>query len=685
MRDPILPGAPGVYRVSDEPIRALTGVRMDVAAFVGVAPRGPARVPVHRASWAEPPYPVAVESLPDSLRSVAVPVESWDAYRRLFGGFEGPGRLPYAVASFFEQGGRRAYVVRIVHDYGAGDARNGHGVASGVVPGATSRHGHPVTLRARSEGSWGNSLRAALRYRTRPLPFETATPSELTFPVDAPVAAGTLLRVTFTGGARSLRFVGEVYDTWRPETGEKRRHAVFDSPLSAAPERAETVEGELEVDDGDGRTETHAQLGLSAAHPRWMAAVLAGGSSLVHPGAEWLEDDLFPHDPHLRPVAPSAWVQQFSCGRDRWADIAPEDFFDDGWTTGDELPGNGIHALVETEDVSILVVPDLYSPGPLVEVERTFETLSLAGAGFERCVSLPVEPVPPAPDVLCPDGLAPDAVEASYELDGLRLDPTLPEDLERIVALQARVVELAETLRSWIVLLDVPPGLNQRRIVDWRARFRTAWAAAYHPWLRLSRPDDARESLVSIPPSAVAAGIVAHQEWAFGVPHGPANVLARGVVSVLDDVSPARHDELHPAGVNVFLRERDGVRLSAARTLSRDPEWRQLSVRRLMTMLARTVERQMQWAVFEPNDAALRDRVTRLLQGHLRTLYRANAFRGRTDDEAYFVRCDDELNPPSARDDGRLLCHVGVAPAEPLEFLVLKIAREGDGTLRIGE
>ena len=94
-----------------------------------------------------------------------MPVESFDEYRRVYGGFEGPGLLPYAVASFFEQGGRRAYIARIVHDYALdpvpNPAANDLGVASGVVPGATSSAG-PLRLRARNEGAWGNRLRAAL-------------------------------------------------------------------------------------------------------------------------------------------------------------------------------------------------------------------------------------------------------------------------------------------------------------------------------------------------------------------------------------------------------------------------------------------------------------------------------------------------------------------------------------------
>ena len=106
-------GAPGIYRVAEEPLRALTGVRMDVCAFVGVAPRGPARQPYFDGSWAPQPC------MPGETVRLAVPVaiESWDAYVRLYGSYEGPSLLPYAVSAFFQNGGRRAYVVRIVHQY----------------------------------------------------------------------------------------------------------------------------------------------------------------------------------------------------------------------------------------------------------------------------------------------------------------------------------------------------------------------------------------------------------------------------------------------------------------------------------------------------------------------------------------------------------------------------------------
>ena len=195
--------------------------------------------------------------------------------------------------------------------------------------------------------------------------------------------------------------------------------------------------------------------------------------------------------------------------------------------------------------------------------------------------------------------------------------------------------------------------------------------------------DDRRNRLIMVNPSAAAAGIIARQETLFGVPYGPANVIVVGAVQVDERISPTRHDELHPLGINIYLQERDGVWLSAARTLSRDRRYRQLSVRRLMLMLRRALERQMQWAVFEPNDPKLWFDVRLMLQNFLRRLYAQGAFRGASENEAFFVRCDEQLNTRRVIDAGQMIAEIGVAPAEPLEFIVVRLTRGGDGTLAV--
>jgi phage tail sheath protein FI len=183
----------------------------------------------------------------------------------------------------------------------------------------------------------------------------------------------------------------------------------------------------------------------------------------------------------------------------------------------------------------------------------------------------------------------------------------------------------------------------------------------------------------------VAAGIVAATELSAGIPHGPANAIAARVVDVDQPVGDAEHDELHLAAVNVYRLERDGVRLSAARTLARDPQWRQLSVRRLVTMIERALRAQMQWTVFEPNDPALWSQLRYALGSFLTELHRQGALAGATPEEGYFVRCDETTNLPPSLDAGRVVAEVGIAPVEPLEYIVVRLERGDDGTVSVQE
>ncbi len=671
-------GAPGIYPYPEGALRTLTGVRLDLCAFAGVAPRGPARVPVAEDEangrfWrGDVPY---VEPERPRLRTVAVPVESFDEYRRHFGGFEGPGRLPYAVAAFFENGGRRALVARIVHDYGRDDPneapKNDEGVASALIEGVNPAIG----LRARSEGTWGAAMTAALTFSARPVDL-TRVPGGLRLGPGASLDAGALLRVTFGDGTRGLYFVSEllaVPDETRPD--RTLILALTDPPLPAGNARFELVESSLTLDDGAGRLERHTGLGLRFGHPRWLAQVLCDESLLAWPEPDWTRGQLAPQDPELSPppIAPFDRTPNLT---DRWDAIVPEDFFDADWTAESGEPGSGVCCFVSHRDAeglgplrpACVLAPDLYSPKPLAVSQPIVSPVSLAGPAFAPCVTL---------------GPTPEQQEPANDLPGLYLDPIA--DLERIVALQGRLIAFAESVGDLVALIDVPPGLDPTRIRRWRGGLGSSFAAAYHPWLQVVCRDDDRDVLVDLPPCAAAAGILANRELAFGIHHGPANRLAAGAVRVLAALSPGLHDELHQSGINCFVRERDGTRLTGARTLSADPAYRQLSVRRLMILLRRVLLAQMQWAVFEHNGPVLWREVRLLLDGYLRQLYRHGAFRGATESEAYFVRCDASLNPPYEQDRGRLVAEIGVAPSEPLEFIVLRLAREGDGTLTIAQ
>jgi hypothetical protein len=646
-------GAPGVYQTERRPPPAFSPVRLDVAGFVGAAPRGPVDTPVA--------------------------IDGWTDYRWRFGGYEGPGLLPYAVHAFFAQGGERAYVLRVsplprLPDQGAWQARAAHRVTLGSPAGAPVE----VDLVARDEGRWGDGLAVRWDFDVAAGFDASVNGAELTLPEGAAVPPGALLRLRGDGlpvaGAFHWVLRHAVRDDGR---GGRRRVALVEpAPLPSRGDRpaevgVDVVAATLTITDADrrlAREERLANLGLRRGHPRFAGDVLAEVSRLVVPAATW-PDELYPPDLFLT----SARSRLVRAGTDRWPGIGAGSFFGDtepgllptgGYQDNEDGPAvYGVDRMSLVPDIGTLAVPDLLWSGTVAKPR-------------------PEPPGSPRPPVFAPCVPAPDPV--TYPPPALvvaQLDAGT--ELPEIVRRQRRVVALAERQRRFVALLDVPGGLPPRGIARWRAQFDTSYGAASHPWLGVVPSDGSSRDVTYVPPSAFTAGIIADRERRLGIPWGPANELALDAVKAAVAMSDADQDELHLLGVNVFRAERDGFRLASARTLSSTREYRQLSVRRLMTMLRLALARQAQWVTFEPHTGqlrgALRDALTQLLRG----LFRGGAFAGATEEESFFVRCDENLNPPWSQGLGRLVAEVGVAPAEPLEYLVLRISQDADGSIAI--
>lgn len=680
-------GAPGVYVVAPAAQGNRPGIeRLDIAAFVGVAARGPA-------------YPVledpdVLDGRPFRARSVATPVASWDDYLELFGSGTGPGLLPHAVASYFAQGGRRAYVVRVVppsrRPAGAGAVQKPESVPPGVddAPAGCAEFlvggqaGWQVW--ARNEGSWGSRLSVQVNLTCRPLsagPATDADPTVLTLPAAGSVLPGTTIRVQTTPGTR-----GSATDATYCQVVALRRAlsgrdagglaAVLDRPIPAADPattrpgtasmyRFDVVEAELLVNDPDPdrpRAEQHLALGLDPAHPRWVVDVVNSASRLVQ-----MPSDTPPGMPHLEGPGELASVPGTLRavlrveGQDRWDEIGLEDLF----ARADDPGGRGGIGAVSVpevaDEIACVVVPDLYAPGPGPGPAGTIP--APAPGGFVPC-----GPPAPATSVAPPPGL----------LSGLRLDPAVPAAREQIARQQQKLVAAAETM-GVVALLDVPPGLTPAQVLTWRSSFGSSFAACYTPWV--SVPDGAG-GLVELPPSAPAAGVIARTELVHGLGRGPANELLVGIVDVERDIPAAEHGLLHQLGVNVCRPDVDGIRLTAARTLSTDSAWRQLTVRRLLMAIERTVRRQLHWTVFEPDNELLRDGLRRQLDGLLGALFEQGCFAGSTPAESWFVAMASGRDMAREPDQGQVVVEVGVAPSEPLEFILLRIAVQAEGDLR---
>lgn len=666
-------GAPGIYPLADAVIPRLSPQRMDVCAFVGVAPRGPAYVPEVSEQYPSG-YTMMTDIQRPHRRSVAVAVKSFDEYRRLFGAFEGPGLLPYAVASFFEQGGERAYIVRIVHEQApraigdpSPEPQNLAGLSKGVLKQLFTSS---LTFLARNEGSWGDALQVEMGFSTQALGFEAAPGNQLWVSPAQLIPTNTLLRLTSVTGAEALlycRGATEIRDDSAPFSNWQ---LLFDIALPFVPAKVDVVETWITIRDGTGQVEVFDHLGLHPEHPRHLASVLCDESTLIWPYYNWAGSPLLPNSSRVELLRASS--EPFSGGLDNYATLLHSDFFDANWSTADETPGSGITALAGIPDLTHLVVPDLYVPAQWAgELNSAEPTIVEAGSEFATCVRS--------------RSVITSAITPPSSLFGLILDPRTSKGLKDVAELQNKIIDFCETTHSVIGLIDVPPGLSQGQAERWRAYFDSSWCSAYHPWLIASRRafstnSDRIDTLRPIPPSAVAAGIIARKELNFGIQYGPANEIASEVVNLAEKLPLGRIDAFHPLGMNCFVRETDGIHLVSARTLSRDKQWRQLSVRRLILMIRRTLLRETQWAVFEPNGPKLWSDLRHAIENLLRKLFRAGAFAGATEAESYFVRI---LNDQRLLDRGELVVEIGVAPAEPIEFIVIQLRRDGDGTLTL--
>jgi hypothetical protein len=668
-------GAPGIYALPDYVAPRLSPQRMDVCAFVGVAPRGPAYVPEVNEQY-PPGYRMMTEVARPRRRSVAIPVKSFDDYRRLFGAFEGPGLLPYAVASFFEQGGQRAYIVRIVHahDKSMADGEtpqppNLAGLSLGVLDGPFTQ---TLKFFSRNEGSWGDSLHVEMGFSTQSLIFVSGPDNTVLLNNAHLISAGTLLRFTDSTGVEELVYCRGLQQIRDPAGPFSHWQLQLDAPLTLLPLKADVIEAWISVRDDKGRVETFQHLALNPDHPRSLASVLCNESTLIWPHFDWAGVELTPVSTRVELLR--ATSTPFSGGFDGYASLLHEDFFDAFWSAADENSGAGITALAGLHDVTHLLVPDLYVPAQWPGDETTVETrIDEAGAEFGPCVrsqsSVSASNTPPS------------------ALSGLILDPRRTDELLEIAALQNLIVDFCERTQGIVSLIDVPPGLSQGQAERWRAHFDSSWCAAYHPWLiasRCSLSSDAEciGTLRPMPPSAVAAGIIARKELRRGIQFGPANEIASEIIKLAEKLPDGRVDIFHPQGMNCFVREADGIYLVSARTLSRNAQWRQLSVRRLILMLRRVLLRETQWAVFEPNGPKLWRDLSHAIENLLRRLFRAGVFGGATERESFFVRI---LNDQRLLDRGELIIEIGVAPAEPMEFIFIQLRRDGDGTLMLEE
>ena len=628
---------PGVY-VEETSFRSksIEGVPTSTFGMAGLARYGPV------------PY-----ALPDGTAVPVTPplVTSYTEFERAFGNLLSPSDdgkanyLAHSARAFFANGGQRLYLARVfpwVRDAQGGidQTKFDAAFARRAVTGAAAPVGAaPVampTWRARWPGSAGRGIRVTVARRL----------------------GRDRIVVDTVNGTRTARLVGVSEHaavvvlprgtappaTIAPDTvfvvrrGADRVLGFDDGQGGVTPVDPTTSGYQLELDvavaSADGRADTYTQLAPSLDHPRSVFRVLRAVDPADDLAQVYLQpgDTTAPTPPAPTPRTPTTgelvaallvstnqgYLTDGTNGNDGAA-LTPEDLL--GTAPDDDnpaSPGTGLSALAEIDDIALVATPDI-----------------------------------------------------------VRMD-----DAGQIKTATDNIIGHCEALRYRMAVVDPPAESSLSDVRAFRSQFDTTYAALYYPWMQIidptQRPDPGRAARH---PAAAAVGVRrGHLRPQRREPRRAQGARQRGRAGA-DEVRDQRQ---HRAGRRCSTRRAStrcgsstgrSNRVWGARTMSSDPEWRYVNVRRLFIYLEHSIDRSTQWAVFEPNNERLWRNIRQSVEDFLLVVWKTGALLGTKPEEAYFVRCDRSTMTQNDLDNGRLICEIGVAPTYPAEFVIFRIGQ----------
>ncbi|AFY47158.1 phage tail sheath protein FI [Nostoc sp. PCC 7524] len=245
------------------------------------------------------------------------------------------------------------------------------------------------------------------------------------------------------------------------------------------------------------------------------------------------------------------------------------------------------------------------------------------------------------------------------------------------LALRDDIKDHCEKMGDRIAVLDSEKDitLSDPKEVQKLKPFNSTYAALYFPWIQVFDP--ASNSNIYIPPSGHIAGVYARVDGQRGVYKAPANETILGALDLRYNLSKAKQDGLNPDGINVIRKLNGNIRVWGARTLGGDAntEFKYVNIRRHFSYLRDSIDKGTQWTVFEPNTPELWAKIRRNISAFLVMEWRRGALFGTTPEEAFYVKCDAENNPPEVRDLGQVVTEIGLAVVKPAEFVIFRLSQ----------
>jgi Bacteriophage tail sheath protein len=646
---------PGVYIEEFAPGAPIEGVGTSTPAFVGIADRGDLDTPTK--------------------------VTSWDQFMATFGAQPRAGFfLWYAVRGFFENGGLVCYVVRASNaTYDRWGIRDRSGVATNFT----------FNARARAPGVSGITLSAAVNHL---LP-NTST----AFRPAAAAAVSTVAGRDITLGAGQgveLRPTDRIVVAGVPEVLDIVRVAGDRVTVATTPSAAPVAGAAVRL----------ADVPVSARTIRIQPGVLPLPANAIVPGTVLTVDATAqPGGLAASGIVESVQAEQLGAANTTYR-VTFRQPLGIGFTMG---PADA-PVVVQSEEFDVIVqqgaITTTYAGLSLESIHPSFYRTIVNDDQSGLVVLERVDPPPPVPlpnslpDTLAavvvgPAGAAEnlatmadvdfiDAIDTLRTVDDVNL-LAVPDCLAGLagvnaVAVQQAMIAHCELLGDRFAVLDAQPGLDlfgATSIETQRLGLDSArgYAALYYPWLRV-RPAGVGDPLL-VPPSGHVCGIIARSDNTRGVHKAPANELVNGALGVERTMSDVDQGQLNLAGINVLRVFAAGGRVTlwGARTTATDRNWQYVNVRRLFLFLEESIQEGIRWAVFEPNDLGLWQKLRRTISEFLTRVWRDGGLFGEKATDAFYVRIDEVLNPFAEQALGRLHIEIGVRPTYPAEFIIVRI------------
>lgn len=654
--------APGVYieEIEAGP-KPIEGVSTSTTGMVGMTARGPA------------------DGLPKLVTSFA-------EYRRRFGGYlddaalDGYQYLPYAVRGFFENGGKRVYIKRVL-DTGTADTAGTAAAASPPVGGIVTRLAQNATAAATTMRLI--SLRG----------IENASTIDLSQTKNGTTTTESVTVASYAAGTKTVTLTAALANDFEAKYTSVTITSIADpgTPL------------ELEAADpgawGNGiNVQVFHTSAASAAVQAIVTNVVANDTVQLSTGSGFYAGAIVEFD-----LGQSKVYAQVTAVNGSSITVATPF----GATTDLDPDAGTATTMARTCEFRLVISYD--------GVTEDYDGLSLndTTSRYYQTVINNVSTLVRVPSTVVADTTTEDPFTQPSAADGLTLalagglDGNAPSDADYVgvdngpgqrtgiaaladideVSLVAAPGMVSQTIQNALIahcellldrfaVLDPDYASNNalENIQDQRNLYDTKYAALYFPNIKAFDPLTGGE--IVLPPSGHVLGLYAKTDIERGVHKAPANVVVGSITGLDLTINKGEQDILNPRNINVirdFRASGRGYRVWGARCLTSDSQWKYVPVRRLFIFVEESLDEGLQWVVFEPNAEPLWARVRQSISNFLVRVWRDGALMGATPEEAYFVRCDRTTMTQDDIDNGRLIILVGIAPVKPAEFVIVRI------------